>query len=60
MLRAFGLQIVLEPSNEQLLSELAELRNVILHRGGVVDRRFKTNVHGGPTMSAIACSYLTS
>ena len=41
ILGAFGLHIALEPSNEQLLSELAELRNVILHRGGVIDRRFK-------------------
>ena len=41
MLKAFGLHIELNPDNEQLLSELAELRNVILHRGGVVDQRFK-------------------
>jgi hypothetical protein len=41
MLQAFGLHITLNPGNEQLLSELAELRNVILHRGGVVDQRFK-------------------
>jgi hypothetical protein len=41
MLQAFGLYISLKPGSEQLLSELAELRNVILHRGGVVDQRFK-------------------
>jgi hypothetical protein len=40
MLQAFGLHIALKPGNEQLLSELAGLRNVILHREGVVDQRF--------------------
>jgi hypothetical protein len=41
MLQAFGLHIALNSTDEQLLSELAELRNVILHRGGIVDHRFK-------------------
>lgn len=41
MLQALGLHIEFSPGNEQLLSELAELRNVILHRGGIVDQRFK-------------------
>lgn len=41
MLTAFGLRVSLESDNERVLSELAELRNVILHRGGVVDQRFK-------------------
>ena len=41
MLAAFGLRVTLDGNNQQLLSELAELRNVIMHRAGFVDQQFK-------------------
>ena len=41
MLGAFGLKITLDENKQKLLSELSELRNVILHHGGFVDQKFK-------------------
>jgi hypothetical protein len=41
MLAAFGLDVTLDVEQRRALSELAELRNVILHNGGRIDKRFK-------------------
>ena len=41
MLGAFGLIVELDEEHKRNLSELAELRNVILHKGGRIDKRFK-------------------
>jgi hypothetical protein len=40
MLRVFGLNITLEGSNSRILSEMAGLRDVILHNAGIADRKF--------------------
>jgi len=41
MLSAFSFHVTLNSYYERLLSELAELRNVILHKGAIIEQRFK-------------------
>jgi len=40
MLKAFGLALSMSLDEERALSELVEMRNVLLHRGGVADQKF--------------------
>lgn len=44
MLSAFGITLSFDEKTRQVLTELAEARNVIVHRGGIVDASFKNKV----------------
>lgn len=40
MLAAFGVKLELSQPSRQNLTELSEIRNIVLHKGGYVDQRF--------------------